>query len=92
MVRCVVLGAVLWAGVALAQQPPDDGAGGKERQGRHHGPPPEALAACQGRSAGASCSFTSPRGEEKGTCFSPDAEKPLACRPEGGRPPPGGER
>lgn len=51
------------------------------------GPPAEALAACQKLSAEQACSFTSPRGEVKGTCAAPTG-KPLACRPANGNPPP----
>ena len=51
------------------------------------GPPPEALDACRGKSAGASCSFTGRRGEPlNGSCFSPPDGAALACRPEGGPP------
>jgi hypothetical protein len=66
---------------ALAQ--PNQGPGG------HRGPPPaEALAACQGKAAEASCSFSHEGRNLTGTCFTPAADKPLACRPVGG--PPGG--
>jgi hypothetical protein len=37
-----------------------------------HGPPPEAIAACAGKSSGASCGFVGRQGEQlTGTCFSP---------------------
>lgn len=54
-----------------------------------HGPPAEALAACRGRTRGASCTVTPPNGGSamSGTCDSPSDDLPLACRPEGG---PGG--
>ncbi len=40
-----------------------------KKPGRHHGPPPEAYTACEGKSAGDSAEFVSPRGETvKGTC------------------------
>jgi hypothetical protein len=52
------------------------------------GPPREALAACSGRSEGASCSFQGRGGESvSGTCGAPP-DRPLACMPAGG--PPGG--
>jgi hypothetical protein len=54
-----------------------------------HGPPPEALAACQGKSSDAACSFTHQGRTLEGTCFTPSRDLPLACRPAGG-PPPGG--
>ncbi len=54
-----------------------------------HGPPPEALAACQGKSSDAACSFTHDGRSLEGTCFTPLRDLPLACRPAGG-PPPGG--
>ena len=47
---------------------------------RSHGPPPpEALAACQGKTAGASCSFTGKHGPKQGTCGAPP-DTPMACR------------
>ena len=52
------------------------------------GPPREALAACNGRAEGASCTFQGRGGESvTGTCGAPPG-RPLACRPAGG--PPGG--
>ena len=37
--------------------------------GRHHGPPPEAYTACEGKSAGDTAEFESPRGDTvTGTC------------------------
>ena len=56
----------------------------------HRPPPPEALDACKGLKAGATCSFEDPEGNEvAGKCFTPEASKPLACRPD---QPPKGER
>ncbi len=41
----------------------------QEALGRRNGPPPEAYAACEGKSAGDSAQFVSPRGETvTGTC------------------------
>lgn len=66
-----MLGAALLSACACAQP-----------QGGHPaGPPPEALAACKGQSAGKDCSFTTPRGNEVGTCWAPEG-KPLACKPK----------
>jgi hypothetical protein len=62
------------------------------KDGRPGAPPDEAIAACQGKQSGASCSFTGRRGETlSGTCFAPPAAQssgntgtpPLACRPAG---------
>jgi hypothetical protein len=63
---------------------PGKAPGGSEH---HHGPPPAAIAACKGLAAGAGCSFVGRNNQNRtGTCFSPAADKPLACRPErGGR-------
>lgn len=74
-------------------QGPQGGPGGQQHQ--HRTPPPEALAACKTLQAGQSCSFTSPRGAEQGSCFAPEG-KPLACRPNrvggnAGGPPNGGQ-
>jgi hypothetical protein len=79
--------------VALAQTqsaPPQ----GDDSGDRPHGPPPEAISACQGKAAGAACSFTGRRGEQlTGTCFNPPSptsntqgqhsmiKRPMACRP-----------
>lgn len=58
---------------------------GQQEEPRHHRPSPEALAACEGQAAGASCSFTRHEHSIQGTCFTPDSSKPLACRPTGFR-------
>lgn len=47
-------------------------------------PPPEAIAACAKAKQGDSCSFAIGDHQIAGTCETPDAAKPLACRP----PPP----
>lgn len=78
------------AGVGPNEQ---GGPGGGQQQ--HRNPPPEALEACKTFKAGQSCSFTSPRGAEQGTCFAPEG-KSLACRPNNapgnaGGPPNGGQ-
>ena len=65
---------VLVSSAAFAQQ------GGRGKGGKGH-PPPEALAACEGRSAGDACSFERDDEEVEGTCFTPADDKPLACRP-----------
>ena len=44
-------------------------------------PPAEALAACKTLSSGQECSFTTPQGTVKGTCWAPEG-KPLACKPK----------
>lgn len=41
----------------------------RKPMGRHNGPPPEAYTACEGKSAGDSAEFVSPRGDTvTGTC------------------------
>ena len=52
-----------------------DGAGGPRK------PPAEALDACKSASSGQDCSFSSPHGNVKGTCWAPEG-KPLACKPK----------
>jgi hypothetical protein len=47
-------------------------------------PPDEAVQACEGKSVGDDCSFTSPNGEVTGTCQM--IGDVLACVPEGGPP------
>lgn len=83
----LILGTVLltFAGMASAQRP---GPGG---------PPKEAVEACSGKAVAASCTMTTPRGDEvSGQCIeTPDDQ--MACLPEGhdpksgGRPPKEGE-
>ncbi len=49
-------------------------------------PPQEAISACTGKTTGASCSFTSQRGDSiSGTCGTPPNSS-LACMPAGGPP------
>ena len=44
-------------------------ASSQEHGRRHHGPPPEAYTACEGKNAGDTAQFVSPRGETvTGTC------------------------
>jgi len=75
-----------------SQGPPPKGQGGQGSEGGPRRPPPEALAACQGKSSGAACSFVGRQKETlTGTCFAPrtgesgssddKASPSLACRP-----------
>jgi hypothetical protein len=78
---------------ALAQQSPStqqgasgaQGPSGPPRPGGPRTPPPEAVAACSGKAAGASCTFQHKDRTETGSCFTPDASLPVACKPV--RPP-----
>lgn len=83
-----LIGVSLWltlANAAFAQNAPggmsppgQSGNGAPPDNMMHKGPPPEAIAACQNKTAGNSCSFTGRRGENlTGSCFQPPA------RPEG---------
>jgi hypothetical protein len=57
-----------------------------QRGGRRHGPPPEAYTACEGKSAGDTAQFESPRGDTvTGTCVQKDDR--MVLRPD--NPPPG---
>lgn len=69
------------------QQPTSGGPGpsGPARAGAPRTPPPEAVAACSGKSAGTSCTFQHKDRTETGSCFTPDASLPIACKPV--RPP-----
>lgn len=69
-----LLMALTLTGACLAQaQPSSDGAGAPPRGG----PPPEAIAACKGKTSGASCSFTGRQNETlNGTCDSPPEGPP----------------
>ncbi|MEI7702999.1 MAG: hypothetical protein WCK73_00220 [Deltaproteobacteria bacterium] len=57
------------------------GPSGPARSGGPRTPPPEAVAACSGKSAGAACTFQHKERTETGTCFTPDASMPVACKP-----------
>ena len=63
----------------------DDGS--SQRNGRrHHGPPPEAYTACEGKSAGDTAQFVSPRGDTVcGTCVQQGDR--LVLRPDSPPPP-----
>jgi hypothetical protein len=61
------------SGLLLAQ--PAEGQGGPRK------PPQEALDACKSSTSGQECSFSSPHGTVKGTCWAPEG-KPLACKPK----------
>lgn len=73
---CAVLVAAAIPFASLAQQQ-----GEQPEPHRHHRPSPEAIAACQGKEAGAECSFTHKDRTIQGTCFTHASDKPLACRP-----------
>lgn len=66
-------GALVVSCTLFAQ--PADGNGGPPK------PPAEALASCKTMSSGQECSFTTPQGSVKGTCWAPEG-KPLACKPK----------
>jgi hypothetical protein len=72
------------SGTCSAADAPSSGASAPG--GRPPGPPPEAVAACNGKTAGTTVSFTGRNGETlTGVCAMVDGK--LAARPSG--PPPG---
>ena len=78
---------LLLTSTAIAESDEDN----KPRR-EHRGPPEVALEACANLVQGDACSFEGRRGESlEGSCEAPD-DKPLACRPAGGRPNRGLER
>lgn len=92
--------------VPIAQSGPPSGNGSPHggRMGRQRppGPPPEAVAACSGKTSGATCNFVDRENRAlSGTCMGPpagaarmegDAAPPLGCRPNRGASAPQGER
>lgn len=60
--------------------------------GRHRGPPQEAVTACSGKAAEATCSFTHHDHTVEGTCRTAPQGESLACAPAGGPGGPGGHR
>ena len=56
-----------------------------------HKPPQEAIDACSNKSETHSCDFVTPHGDTiTGTCEV--IQNQLACKPEGGPPPPSGQK
>jgi hypothetical protein len=84
MIRLALSLCLTLCSAALAQ----DSNSGPPQGGHPPRPPPEALRACDGKAAGASCSFSLGEHALEGTCWTPASDKPLACRPSG--PPPDG--
>ena len=84
IVACL-MGMLVSVGPAFAQ----DGQRGERTErgerGQRRGPPAEAVEACAQARSGDACSFTSPRGDVTGTCWAPDDDAPLACKPERGQ-------
>lgn len=77
-----LLSLVLFAGAAWAtdssQQPSKEGH-------QPPAPPQEALAACSGKAANDSCSFSMPDGKTmSGTCSAMPGNSELSCGPKGG--------
>jgi hypothetical protein len=68
-IACTLLTASAWAQTQGGASQDQGGQGSGEHR---HGPPPEAIAACQGKASGATCSFVGRQGEQlTGTCFTP---------------------
>lgn len=74
--RNVLLAAMALSTGVLCAQP----TGAPSTEGQQNRPQQEAFDACKALKAGQECSFTSPHGTVKGSCFAPEG-KPLACRP-----------
>ncbi|QTN27923.1 hypothetical protein HZ993_22150 [Rhodoferax sp. AJA081-3] len=72
--------SLVWAQPSGAP-PAKSGQQQQQQPPQHRGPPQEALDACKALKSGQECSFTSPRGAVKGSCFAPEG-RPLACRPK----------
>lgn len=49
--------------------------------GQMRKPPKEALEACKNKSDNDNCEFTGPGQTMSGTCFRPNQDLPLACKP-----------
>jgi len=77
----------LQSGGVLAQTqggPPQSQGQGQGGDHPHGPPPPEAIAACQGKASGATCSFVGRQGEQlTGYCFTPPPRG--AGGPQGGQ-------
>lgn len=77
--------AALYCSSGMLSAQPVDGQGGPRK------PPQEAIDACKSLKSGQECSFSSPHGTVKGSCWAPEG-KHLACKPKnapaGGSAPP----
>ena len=76
--KSLVMGFILFASLTSLAEGPGSGQQGQNKPPR---PPKEAVDACQSKNAGDACSFSGPKGDKSGTCFTPEATKPLACKP-----------
>jgi len=85
MLTKIAILVLLLAGLATTASA-QTGPGGGRR-----GPPPQAIQACEGKSANDSCSFTGRNDETlTGICSAPPGVAVLACTPAGGPPERGG--
>ncbi|MCB9079256.1 MAG: DUF1566 domain-containing protein [Anaerolineaceae bacterium] len=86
--RCVRNGAEWVEGAGTGADASGPSPAGDQSTGQQppagNSPPQEAIDACSGLSANASCQVTTPRGAINGTCMSTAGQ--LACVPEGGPP------
>ncbi|MAZ49071.1 MAG: hypothetical protein CME65_10940 [Halobacteriovoraceae bacterium] len=72
---------VLLAMFSVSVMAQSDQKGPSRGENGHPRPPKEALEACKSLKSGDSCKFTTQRGDESGTCFTPSSDKRLACKP-----------
>ena len=88
----LILAGMTAMATAQTNNPPAGSNGQGGGQGGRKGPPPQAIAACQGLSSGAPCSFVGRHNNSlTETCFTPDSSHPLACRPAQGAKHQGGQ-
>ncbi len=81
-------------GILIAVNAFGNDSSSQEKSRRHQGPPPEAYSACEGKNAGDTAEFVSPRGDTViGTCEQERDGDRLVLRPDnppegdsGGRP------
>ena len=78
----VLVVSLLFTAPLLAEGGPPPGSGAPKGARPH--PPKEAITACEGKKTDDACSFSHNDQQRQGTCFSPQADKPLACRPTQG--------
>ena len=90
----VILAGMTFMATAQTNNPSNgrNGQGGGQGGGQRRGPPEQAIAACQGKSSGAACSFVGRHNNSlTGTCFAPNTNHALACRPAQGARQQGGQ-
>lgn len=80
---CLCAGLLTLPATVLAQQLKNNQHNYPDNEQRSR-PPIQSREACQGKAVNESCTFDGEEAAMTGTCWQPNASKPLACRPTNG--------